>query len=356
MYFLLAIIVWLSINFFTGWLEFNSLICIFAWTFLIMPFLLQFKISELFNFKIIKKYIWKSLLINYIINILIFGIVWYIFFGLDKILIWFILLSILSWWWLLLSWINKSWGSTKLWFQLFMINFIIFNIIFIPLSLFIENNFWNNIENNYIPQQNININDYNIWIDNNYLNNTWLSINKEKEWWACVISEVTWNKFTCFTPNGWVSPIVALFVLIIFPFIISRILLLSKKVSNLITKYIKQISSIATFLLIWYIFTLKDLHSLLYSDLTMVMSIWFATLIIYFVIFCISYNIYLKSNKKEEDKTIFWIWTTRFITLWLIFSFVYSFYIWSEIMLIFIFAYFIQIIFSIIFLKKIKKN
>lgn len=337
--FFIAIFIWLFINYITWWLKFNSLICIFSWILLIMPFLLQFKIKELFCINHIKKYIKKNLILNFVLNILIFSFISILFFWFTKIVLGFILLSILSWGGLLLSWINKTKGDTKLWFQLFIINFIIFNIIFLPFTYIIENYTGEKKEVNTIEQSQ----------PKNYL----LSIqnNTEQNNNTCVVSQVSWWKFTCFTPDWWVSPIFSFFVLIIFPFILSRIILFSKSLTNIIKKYIKHISNISTFILIIYIFSIKDVSKIFTFNINTILSIWLTTLLIYLIMYGLNYFLYLKSVKDEKSKTLFWLWTTRFITLWLIFSFVYSHYLWVEILIIFIFAYFYQILLSILFSK-----
>ncbi|USN59272.1 MAG: hypothetical protein H6767_04285 [Candidatus Peribacteria bacterium] len=56
--------------------------------------------------------------------------------------------------------------------------------------------------------------------------------------------------------------------------------------------------------------------------------------------------IYIYGGKNELWMSVFWVSVTRFITLGLIFSFVYSTYFGVNFLLVFVLAYFVQIIFS----------
>jgi len=344
MIYLLAILIWLTFNYYTWWIQFNSLVCIFAWIFLIMPFLLKIKITELFkidNFK----YLFKNIFFNFWINIILALILAYLFFpSNDSFLYWLLLLSILSWWWLLLSWINRTKWDKKIGFQLFLVNFIIFNVIFLALTPIIDKNIWK-LNNNTQQEQIFNWKQY--WTTNEN------KIKRENN--TCIISNISWWTFTCLNKNGMISPYFAFFILIIFPFLISRIVIYFKKFNRYINKHINQISRNSTFLLILYLFSLKDLHTLLEIDIFVLFKIWIVVLLYYFILFLYNYIILIKSKKTPMDISLYWLGTTRFITLWLIFSFVYSFYLWNEIILIFVFSYFYQIIFSI-FSTKIINN
>jgi len=339
MIYLLAIIMGLSINYYTWWFDFNSLVCIFAWVFLIMPFLLKIKLKDLIkidNFN----YLFKNIVFNFWINIILAMFLAKIFFPTnDSLFYWLILLSILSWWGLLLSWINRTKWDKKIWFQLFLVNFIIFNIIFLVVTPIIDKKIWKNTINNTIEQtQSFNWQKY------------WKKENK-RETNTCIIGNISWWTFTCLNKDGIISPYFAFFILIIFPFLVSRIIIYFKQFNQYINKHINQISKISTFSLILYLFSLKDLHNLLETNSFTLFKIWIVILLYYFILFLYNYIILMKSKKTAMDISLYWLGTTRFITLWLIFSFVYSFYLWNEIILIFIFSYFYQIIFSILSTK-----
>lgn len=341
----LAIIIGLLINFFYGGTPFNTLICFFAWIFLIMPFLLKFKTKELFEWKWNKKKIWLLIFNIFFINMIIILMVSILFFWLNKIIFWFVLLWILSGWWLLLSWINKTRGNIKLWFQFFIISFIIFNILFIWLDKYIEGKY-TKIEINKPPIF------LDIW---KYTNN----VDKIENKWndeQCVISVVSGWRFSCSTTDWNVSWLMSLFILVLLPFIISRIILFSDNISNKIIPYISKISSIASFILISYIFSLKELNILFNIEIIVFIKYFISLLIMYLLIFIYNYIILKKHNFDPDYISIFWLSVTRFLTLWVVFSFILSWYIWIEIMLIFTIAYFVQIPLSIIFSKIINKK
>jgi len=247
-----------------------------------------------------------------------------------------------------------------LWFKLFLINFLIFNIIFLIWSIYFPqlnksnvNNIW--IENT-IKKDNEN-KVYNIYnLNNKNINNNIDKKQDKKNQNTCIVSEITNDKFDCFGTDWKVSPLSSFLILIIFPFILSRFIILINPLKNIINKNINKISSFATFLLIAYIFSLKDLHWLFNTEMSVLLKIWITTLIIYIAVYFYNYYLFFLSKKTEKDITLFWIGTTRFITLWFIFSFVYSLYFGTEIILIFIFAYIYQIILSIYFSKKVKKD
>lgn len=350
---LIAIILWLWINYIFWWTAFNTLICIIAWLFLIMPFLLKLSFKELISFNKEELQILKISIFNiFVFNLFIFFIIPYIIFWLDKILYWFILLWLLTWWWMLLSWIKKTEWNTKLWFKLFAINFIIFSIILIPLNKYIENQYTdNNIETNNLFT--IKNEHYFEW--NNNINNLIWNINntKENNEIKCVVSDISGWFISC-DNNGKISPITTLIVLIVFPFILSRIIRFIR-LDKYINKYITYISNISTFLLITYIFSLKEMSFLIYVNNIILFKIFISVFIIYLIIYLYNYFKLLK-NINENSISLFWISSIRFITLWLVFSFVLSWYVWKNIILIFISAYIIQIILSTIFSYFINKK
>jgi len=328
----IAILVWILINYFTWWLEFYSTLCIVSGIFIIMPTLLKFKFSDLKLIIDNKLIVFINLLFNFIILPIIFVWTGYLLWLHDELLYGLLLLSILPWWGLLMSWVLKTKWNLKLSFTLFLLNLIVFSILFFPVNNYFEQK-WNEIvgSNNIIETNK----DY-FW-----------SLNKKSTW--CIVSNIAPNTISCFTDNWGVSPITALLVLIFIPFVLSRFILLSSWLTNAIQSRIRFISSVSTFFIIWYIFSLEQINSIFLVNSNMLFNVWVVLLISYIISYIFWYIFYNIFWKTEDSNALFWNLSIRFITLGLIFSFIYSTVFWIWFTVIFVLAYFIQIILSNIF-------
>lgn len=337
----IAIIIGLVINYFTWWLAFNSLLCAFAGLFLIMPSLLKLKFGDFKDIVKYKNILGFNFLLNFIIVPLIFFTIWALFFSdIYYIKYAFLLLWLLSSWWLVLSWVMKNEWNTKIAFMLFMINFLFFIVLFFPLNSFFQNEATRAKE--LISS---------LSITSQFVNGV-QPTNKD---FVCVFSTIELP--SCFS-RLWVlwsnlSPFIAFFSIILFPFIISRFVLLSSKLENIISSKIKYISSIATLFIISYIFSLKQIRGIFEFDVNLIIKMFLVISLAYLIVYLISFFIYKFVFNSKEWISLFWVATTRFITLWLIFSFIYSSIFWYEFLLVFAISYFIQIIFSQIFSKLI---
>lgn len=328
-----AIVIWILINYFTWWLDFYSILCICAGIFVIMPSLLKFNFSDL---KIIFKHkmlFFINLVFNFVILPAIFVGIWYLFGLSDVILYALFLLWILPWGWLLMSWVLKTNWSSKLAFSFFLFNLIVFTFLFFPMNSYFEEK-WNQI----IENQNINSEQWYFWT----------AVNND---FSCIISTISPDSVSCFSDSWWASPFTAILVLIIIPFIISRFVLLSKTVTKVIQSKIRLISSISTFFIIWYIFSLKQINSIFLIDLWLLLNVWLSIFISYVLIYLLWFLVYKISWSDINSNSVFWNITVRFITLWLIFSFIYSTVFWIWFTVVFVLAYFIQILLSTIFWK-----
>lgn len=313
----IAIIVWLIINYFTWWLLFSSLLCVFAGIFMIMPSLLDFDFRDFLHITKYKKILWINVLANFIITPLIAFGVWTLVFRDIGLTISLVLLSLLSWGGLVFSRIQKTKWNTSLWFQLFMFNLLVFSGIFFLVTPWVQN----------------------IWVSQMPVLNCNISgpITCGKIWW-------------------WVSPISAIVVLVLFPLLLSRVIRMSEKIKSFAKKYSKFLSQIGTFVIIWYIFSLQQIHTIFNTEIYLLFKIFLGTLLFYIILF--AYNIVLHRRalaKNPESLSLFWILTSRFITLWLVLSFMYTQYFWASIMLVFVSAYFIQIWLSQLISRYIKQ-
>lgn len=341
----LAIIIWLVINYLTWWFTFSSLLCAAAWLFLIMPSLLNIKFADL---KIVfknKKILFLNLFLNFVFLPFLFFFTAKIFFWENIISYSFLLLGLLSGGWLSFAWVNKDWGDIKTAFSLFLLNILIFSIIFIPLNSYLEK-LWNYLFFNPQIQSSETWNIFNL----EFIPYTVTQTN-------CFMDQFFSWAMSCFsTTNGWPSPLVALFVLIILPFIISRFILLSDKLTSIIKPYIKIVGQIATFFVVAYIFSLKEVHNIFDINLLYLTKIFIVLAIIYIISFSTSYYIFKYLWQTKERVSLFWLSTTRFITLGLVFSFSFTsnFGLWF--MIVFILSYFLQIWLAQIFSNFIQKK
>lgn len=336
-----AIIIGLVINYLTWGLAFNSLLCAFAGLFLIMPSLLKLKFSDFKDVIKYKNILWVNLLLNFIIIPIVFYIFWYLFFSdIYYIKYAFLLLWLLSSWWLVLSWVMKNEWNTKLAFMLFMINFLFFIILFFPLNSFFQNEA---VKSKELINSLTMVSQFANWVK---------PVNTD---FVCVFNTIKLPSCLSWLWVLWsnASPFIAFFSIILFPFIISRFVLLSDKLEKIISSKIKYISSISTFFIISYIFSLKQIRGIFDFDINLIIKMFSVLLLVYIIIYLISFFIYKFIFNTKEGISLFWVSSTRFLTLWLVFSFIYSSIFWYEFLLVFAISYFIQIILSQIFSKLI---
>jgi len=107
----------------------------------------------------------------------------------------------------------------------------------------------------------------------------------------------------------------AFFTLLIIPFITSRILLLKyfTFIPPLFRKYKVYISNISIFIIIFYLFGLKNSHLLFTIAPIYFVKSFFATLIFYVSIYTIGMKVY--DMQKAEERTAFLFLITRYITI-----------------------------------------
>ncbi len=311
----------LFINYITWGLPFFSLLCVFAGLFLIMPALLKFDVKDFYLLKEHKNLVIINICINFILVPIIFFWIWSFAFSETSITYAYLLLWFLSWGGMLLHWIGKNSWDQKLWFLLFMLNLVLFSVvIFYPLNSFLQAE----------------------W--------TKYSLDFLKSWggYNCVFSSLTGGYISCVTKTGQISPLFSLFVLTIFPFILSRGIRMNSFLYTHISKHIQKISEGAIFIVIFYIFSLKQVHTIFSLSPSFLGQVLLTTALSYVLVYGILFTMYIYLWKKKEHMSLFWVGATRFITLWLVFSFVYSTFFWTKFLVVFVIAYIIQIPFSLI--------
>jgi hypothetical protein len=143
--------------------------------------------------------------------------------------------------------------------------------------------------------------------------------------------------------------------LIIYPLVLSRIILLIKPAVSFINKYRPIISNVSIFIIITYLFALQNSQLLfeVYDFQPELITVSFFAVIAFYVgnFFIAKFSF---DNSDPQQRSAFWFTTTRYITLALIIA---SFSITSfgvTMMIPVMMAYLIQIPFAIFYSKYVK--
>ena len=287
---------------------FSSNICLFAGLTLIMPTLFNVKLSDIKLAYIHKSVIFKSILINYFILPLIalaiglatnnFGIAAGIF-----------LLSVLSGGGMVMYWIKDSGGDTSIGFLL-----LFMNLVFVSLSLLMLHLFG--------------------IYTSDFFGESYLSEANIKNFAKAVIV-----------------------LLIIVPFIASRVVIYIQPLKDFILDKRSYISNVSIFIIVFYLFGLQSSQQLFdiyeFEPELIYVSI-LATLAFYIGILLVA-RVSYKMDSKEE-RAAFWHTVTRYITLALVISTFSTKSFGVSMLLPIMFAYVIQIPFAIYIDKFLKKK
>ncbi len=313
---IIAILLWIGINYTSWWLPFSTLLCIFAGIFLMMPTFVNIEYTDIIWLKNKKKIIIKNLVSNGIllpaIAVLI-GLT--IFHNNISLTFGIILLSLLSGGWLMMSWIHKTEWDSKTGLRLFILNMIVFIGMFFVFE-------------DVVQQIGV----------------------KLIQWLSCS------NQTISCIGNGRISPINGIIILIIVPFLISRWIRIFKKTSEQIKRYVGIIAQIATFIIISYIFALKHMQNIFQTSIQTIMLATIWLLIFYSIVIWVNYFLRIRKNNTKENRAWFRMGISRFITMGFVFSFLYTQTFGSDFMIIFILAYLIQIPVSLLVTKYIIKK
>lgn len=360
MFFILGIVFWLLLNYFFWWFEFSTLLCFFAWIFLIMPILTKFSFDELKYVLNHKKYLIINLILNFLIYpILAFLLGYFIFSGDIYLTLALVLLSLIPWWWLLMGWLHHSKANLKLWFSIFAINLFVFSFVYFGYNFLADYIVWHQkiVHTKKIEPKKV-VSSLNFW--NNYL---WINnFEKKQAWWACVVEQISnkfWKNIWCFNKEQsktFIFWIYWFIVLILIPFIFSRIIRKISKLKEFFEKYGGYISKFSAFLIITYIFSLKYVRWLTQISSELLIKLFLWVFVFYLTIFLISFFVFKFIDIPSEDKkALFWNSFVRFITLSFVLSFLYAI-AWNQpkIILIFVIAYFVQIVWALMISRFVK--
>ncbi|MBL1244678.1 MAG: hypothetical protein COA39_009880 [Sulfurimonas sp.] len=287
---------------------FSQKICLFAGLTLIMPTLFNVKLSDISLVLQFKGLMLKGLLVNYVALPLIaigiglltdsFGIAAGLF-----------LLSVLSGGGMVMHWIKNSKADTSIGFILLFIN-----IVFVSLSLLMLHVF---------------------------------GIYTSEYFGESYMDEINISNFAK----------AVIYLLILIPFIVSRVIIFIKPLKDFITAKQGFISNISIFLIVFYLFGLQSSQSLfeLYDfEPELIYISMIAVVAFYAAIFALARLVY--NLDSPQERAAFWHSITRYITLALVIS-TFSTGTFGVAMLVpIMFAYIIQIPFSVLIDKYMFKK
>lgn len=315
----------LLVNYFSGGLSFSAFLCIFAGLFLVMPGLLNFDIKDFVLLRQHKKLTIINILLNVFVIPAIFVISGILFFPhTPEIRYALALLWILPGGGLLMSRIRQSHANGKYWFALFVLSMSIFVVAFVVLNYLIMHNF----------------------------------VDRTIDAWelSCELDTLTQGTVSCAWWNAQSKPLLAYFFLVLLPFVLSRLIRHESWIEK-IKKYIPIISQAATFLIVLYVFSLENIHGIFTQEPIALLKIFAMVTTGYLWIYALTYGVY-RFHKQQWDfkKSFFWNATIRFVTLWVVFGFLYVPYLGVHYITIFASAYIIQTILSSLSLKLLQRT
>ena len=283
---------------------FSSKICLFAGITLIMPSLFNF---ELTHVKLVwehKRVILKGLLINYMVLPVIALAIGFTTgdFGITAGLF---LLAVLSGGGMVMFWIKKSRGDTSLGFLLLFINLLLITLSLQMLHIFAT----------YSAD----------YFDASYTAN------------------ISVSRF-----SGAV-----LMLLIIIPFIVSRIIRYIKPLMKLIQDNQKYISNVSIFIILFYLFGLQNTQLLVdvYDFEPELFPIAFAAVVVFYLL-TIVVSKWIYDLDSPQEKAAFWHSVTRYLTLALVIASFSAYTFGVSMLLPIMFAYVVQIPLAVYISKK----
>ena len=301
---ILAAILGFTYGSYTDGFYFSSNICLFAGLTLIMPSLFKFELSHIPLVWEHKTVLFKGLFVNYLILPMVAMGIGFATgdFGLTAGLL---LIALLSGGGMVMHWIKQSKGDTSFGFLLLFINLLLTTASLYMLHIF----------GTYAAP----------YFDENYSSGVGIS------------------KFA----------MAVIVLLIIIPFIASRLVRLVKPLLKTIQNYQKYISQLSIFIIIFYLFGLQNSQSLVdvYDFEPELFFISFGAVVIFYAItFGVSKLVYNLDNPQE--RAAFWHSITRYLTLALIIATFSANAFGVSMLLPIMFAYVVQIPLSVYIHKK----
>lgn len=289
---------------YTDGFMFSTNICLFAGLTLIMPSLFKFKLADVQLVWEYKRILFKGFLVNFIILpivALVIGLLTHNF-GIASGLF---LLSVLSGGGMVMHWIKKSKGDTSFGFLLLFIN-----LVFISLSLLMLHVF---------------------------------AIYTSDYFGRGYYEELTISRFAI--------PVIEL--LIVIPFLVSRVVPFIKPLMTFIEKYKKFISQGSIFIILFYLFGLQN-SQFLVDIYDFEVELFAVALLSVTVFYVLTYLVakWVYDLDSPQERAAFWHSVTRYITLALVISSFSSSTFGVSMLLPIMFAYLVQIPLAIYIEKK----
>jgi hypothetical protein len=283
---------------------FDTNICLFAGLTLIMPSLFKFQLRDV---KLVWEYrlvLLKGFVVNYLL-IPVFALVIGLMSNDFGIAAGLFLLAVLSGGGMVMHWTKRSNGDTSLGFLLLFINLVFVSLSLLMLHLFAT------------------------------YSAGYFGVNYDEE--------ITISRFA--------EQVIILLILI--PFLASRVVLFIKPLLGFIKTYGKHISRISIFIILFYLFGLQSSQQLIevYDfEPELFFIALFTVVVFYMLIFTASQWIY--DLDSPQERSAFWQSVTRYITLALVIS-TFSVSTFGVSMLLpIMFAYLVQIPLSVVISKK----
>ena len=283
---------------------FNTNICLFAGLTLIMPSLFNFKMKDVQLIWQHKGVFFKGFLVNYIALPIIAIAIGYMTndFGISAGLF---LLSVLSGGGMVMFWIKKSKGDTSFGFLLLFINLIAISLSLLMLHVFAT------------------------------YSSVYFGLSYE--------SDISISRFT--------GSVIEL--LIIIPFIVSRVVIYIKPLVTWIQTYRKYISHISIFVILFYLFGLQSSQLLveIYDFEPELFAVAFVAVFAFYML-TLLLSKWVYDFDSPQERAAFWHSITRYITLGLVISTFSSATFGVSMLLPIMFAYVVQIPLSVYINKK----
>ncbi len=280
----------------TGGFTFSSAVCLVAGIFLVTPSLFKFQVKDLAMIKDHLPAFGKNLFINYLLLVAVALAIGYASqdIGIAGALL---ILALLPGGGMVMMWIKSSGANVKLGFIIFMLNLA----LLLPVTLIFGQFF--GLASPYFP--------------------------------AVDLSAVS------ATASGGVEPMGPFMILIVIPFVLSRIVLfVFPKLVEFTGKHQPLISKATMFGIVFYLFALGTSQLLFEVSGLELLKALAATLIFYAMVVLVGMK---ATDRTPEGKAVFWHIATRYITLALILA-VFSVETYGATFILpIMFAYFIQI-------------
>lgn len=289
---------------FTDGFIFSSDICLFAGITLIMPSLFKFELGHVKLLWEHKLLFFKGLLVNYLL-LPTFALVIGFATGDFGITAGLFLISVLSGGGMVMYWINRSGGDTSLGFLLLFINLLFISFSLLMLHLFAT--------------------------------------------YGAGYFDVTYDEKISI--SRFAEPVIVL--LIIIPFIASRVVRFIPVLMNTIERYKSYISKGSIFIILFYLFGLQDTQRLV-NIYDFEPELFFIALGAVFGFYLLNYFslLFIYDLKSAQERALFWHSITRYLTLALVIVTFSAESFGVSMLLPVMFAYLVQIPLSVIIHKK----